>query len=554
MNTLTLENNRIAARTKYDPGLIVALKQVDPRARWESDRKAWTYPAEPYVAQSLMSLLGIDPLSLPEELRKLVPKQTVQHPEPNEDEIQELREMWPGTSTPYRHQLVGLHLLLKHDYFGLFWEMGCGKSAPTCARIALGLLGGQISRVLIICPKSALTVWPAELERHGSLPKSSCAIAMGDKEKRRKVFLSKTPIVVTNFEIVRMDEPAVQRGNFDLIVVDESHRIKTLNSETSKAVRRISRSASYRYALSGTPAPNSPIDVCGTLCYLDGGEQLGNSITAIRARFCVMGGFNAHQVVGYKNLIDLERITGSMSQRVTKEECLDLPPKIYETRHVELSREAKKIYGELKNEALAVIESARGSGTLTVQNILTESTRLLQVCGGFLPDDNGQTHELKNNHKMDCLKDLLGDLGQSQAIIWANFVTEVEAIAKVIDGSAAWTPEARSVVHHGRLDHKDRTRAIDLFKSGEVQFFISTPQSAREAITLVNASTVIYYSRGWNLLDWLQSQDRAHRIGQDKPVTIICLLATGTVDERIQEALEKKRTLQEIILGGGSVL
>ena len=467
-----------------------------------------------------------------------------------------LNPVWPSTTTPYSHQIDGLDLLLKNDRYALFWEMGCGKSAPVAARIAIGLERGEMSRVLIVCPKSALQVWPHELELHGGIDRKLIAVCAGSKEQRDAVYQNKSiKIVVTNFEMARIDESRMVGQKFDTVIVDECHRIKSIPSKTSKAVRRIARSAKRRYALSGTPAPNSPIDVCGTLIFLDDGKTLGTQyVTAIKAKYCVINPYVQGMIVGYRNLDDLERKTLSISQRLKKEDCLDLPPKIFESRSVELSSEQKRIYRELKQDAVARIDAARADNTLTVANILTESIRLLQVCGGFIPDDDGKVHALKNNPKLTALRDLLEDIGKEQAIIWANFVAEVNAIATEIDGSAEWTPEARCVVHHGGLTTANRTRAIDLFKAGETQFLISTPQSLREAVTLTNASTVIYYSRGWNLLDWSQSQDRAHRIGQEKPVTIISLVATGTVDERIGQALEKKHSLQELIMGGGNLL
>lgn len=553
-SSIALEGNRLAVRTPYNPGIVAEFKRVDPRARWDADRKAWLFPPEPMATRSLLSLLGMSREQLAPEVRSILGSETVERPSLDPSRRGELAGAWPSETKPYDHQILGLDLLLKNDRYALFWEMGCGKSAPTSVRVALGLKRGEMKKVLIVCPKSALQVWPHELALHGGIDRSRVGVATGDRFKRHTKYHT-FDIVVTNFEVARIDEAELCRAKFDTVIIDECHRIKSIPSKTSKAIRRIARSAPYRYALSGTPAPNSPIDVCGTLIFLDGGKALGTEyVTAIKARYCLTGGYNQYQVVGYKNLDELERITSTLSHRIKKEECLDLPAKIYESRSVELSAEQHRIYRELKKDAVARIDAARGEGTLTVANILTESMRLLQVCGGFVPDDDKKVHALKNNPKLDTLLDLLEDIGNVQAIIWANFVAEVNAIATKIDGSAEWTPEARCVVHHGGLSTANRTRAIDLFKAGDVQFLISTPQSLREAVTLTNASTVVYYSRGWNLLDWSQSQDRAHRIGQDKPVTIISLVATGTVDERISEALEKKLSLQELVVGGGNLL
>lgn len=549
--TIEVQDNLLTVRTRYDRNLVAEMARIHPESFFDYDKRAWIYPATPEIACRVQNLLGLPADSLPPELRsKHVETTTV-----DESRLESLRAAWPGSSKPYRHQLVGLALLLDNKEYALFWEMGCGKSAPVAVRIAIGLGAQAWSRVLIVCPKSALQVWPHELERHGGIDRRKVEIVRGPKDLRQVAYRSKASVLVINYEVARMDRDIISKLCWcDCVVLDESHRIKTLNAATSKAVRKISRTASCRIALTGTPAPNSPIDVCGTLAFLNARILGTESITAIRRRYCVMGGFNQYQVVGYRALDDLERRTASVSQRLRKDDCLDLPPKIFEERTVELSREQKRLYRELKDDAVTRIESARGNGLLTVANILTESMRLLQVVGGFLPDDTGKLHPLGINPKLDTLKDILEDLGDGQAIIWANFVAEVHAIASEIDGKQAYTPEGRCAVHHGSLSTKERESAIESFKSGHYQFLVSTPQSAREALTLTNASTVIYYSRGWNLLDWSQSQDRAHRIGQTRPVTIVSLVARGTVDERIGLALEKKQSLQELIVGGGPLL
>lgn len=454
-------------------------------------------------------------------------------------------EAWQanGKTAPYAHQISGLALLQQHKAFALFWEMGCGKSAPVCVRIAMGFAENQFSRVLIVCPKNALDVWPHELATHAGI--DSVVVVSGSQQRRQRAYKSSAKIFVVGFETARADVDTLLSMDFGAVVVDEAHRIKTVTAKTSRAVRRIGAKASYRYALTGTPAPNSPIDVCGILAFLDPAILGTESITALRARYCVeIQRDRFRQIVGHKNLDDLAARTATVSHRITKKECLDLPPKIFETRAVTMTTEQARIYRDVKNEAVALFNE----GVLSVANILAESLRLLQIVGGFICDNEGVQYAIPDNPKITMLVDLVSDLDPSEpVIVWCSFVAEVQAVAEALSGFGD------VVLHYGEISHEARRENIERFRNGDARFFVATPQSAREAITLTNCATMIYYSRTYNLLDWSQSQDRSHRIGQDRPLTIVSLVCHGTIDDRVAKALERKESVQEIIARGGDV-
>lgn len=470
---------------------------------------------------------------------------------------------------PYRYQLRGLAELVKHPRWLLGWECGLGKSLVVAERLRLGFERGHFSgRVLIVCPKSVLAVWPEQLQQHAGL---GCLVLTGDARQRAGVLesaaSSRNAIVVTNYEVAWREVDRLAKLRPDVVVADESHRIKNSRSLTARAVRRLGRQARFRWALSGTPTPNGPLDIHGTLAFLDPKLCGGESFCAFRARYAITRGDmlrreieqakqrgidrgdlkrllasgTARIVLDYQNLDELERIVSSVSSRLRKVDALDLPEKTFVERRVPLSASASRVYRDIRRDALALLESKQGAGTLSVPHILTQAMRLLQVAGGFVPDDEGRMHALEPNAKLNLLADVLEDI-DGQVVIWAGFVAEARAIWGLLGESA--------VAHEGSLSFERRLDALRAFKSGEARYLIATPQSAREGLTLTEASTAVFYSRTYNLLDWLQAQDRVHRIGQRWPVTIISLIAEGTVDENVARALSRKADLQELVLSG----
>lgn len=450
----------------------------------------------------------------------------------------------PFGTRPFAHQIDGVAQLVEHAAWLLAWDMGLGKTAVVAYRLAIGYRNQHFAGpVLIVCPKSVLTVWPAELARHANL---DCVVLAGDKAERAAILrrVTSESIVITNYEQCRLERDALAKLGFDVVVCDESHRIKSSRTQTNKAIRKIAKKSRMRWALSGTPAPNGPLDIFGTLAFIDA-RVCGDNWYSFRARYGVCGGYANKQIVAYQNLDELEQKVATRSSRLLKEQALDLPEKVFVTRPCALSTPARKIYDALRKESLAKLESARGQGVLTIANVLTESLRLLQVAGGFVSDDDGTLHAIEPNTKLDLLADLIEDIGQQQVVIWAGFVAEVKAIARLLTGA---------VVHHGGLSLDERRESLAAFKSGSAQYFVATPQSAREGLTLTEASLTIFYSRTYNLLDWSQAQDRLHRIGQQNRVTILSLTAERTIDEKVAKALEKKASLQELILSGAASL
>ena len=254
-----------------------------------------------------------------------------------------------------------------------------------------------------------------------------------------------------------------------------------------------------------------------------------------------IAGRSIQVVSGFKNLSELSEQLKTFSYRVLKEDCLDLPEKIYMKREIELSPEQKKVYKQMKEEALATLHGKQ----ITTMTVLTQLMRLQQItCGHFVADD-GTTQEIKSN-RLNELMDILDEV-EGKAIIWAHWQKDIQVI------KAALVKEygPRSVVdYYGLTPQDQRDNNREAFQNdSKVRFFVGTPQTGGYGLTLTAANTVIYYSNGYDLEKRIQSEDRAHRIGQKKSVTYIDILAEETVDSKIVKSLRKKINIASKVLG-----
>jgi len=254
------------------------------------------------------------------------------------------------------------------------------------------------------------------------------------------------------------------------------------------------------------------------------------------------GGRSVQLVTSYRRLDELATKLEKFSYRVLKEDCLDLPPKVFTTRIVELSDEQKEMYKTMKHAAIAEHQGK----IMSSMSALTTLLRLHQItCGTFKADDDTITH-LKNNRiqaLMDCLEEVEG-----KVIIWATYR---EDIRKIVESLKKAYGEASTVEYHGGVDATLRQKNIALFqeKNGPARYFVGNAQTGGYGITLTAANTVIYFSNSYDLEKRLQSEDRAHRIGQTGSVTYVDLVAEKTIDERIIKSLKSKINIANEIMG-----
>ena len=298
--------------------------------------------------------------------------------------------------------------------------------------------------------------------------------------------------------------------------------------------------------MTGSPVTRNPLDLYSQCEFLDPKHLDFPSYYAFRNRYAEMktmflSGRSVQVVGGFRHLEELSESLKAFSYRILKENCLDLPSKVYMEREIQLTSEQERLYEQMRQEALATLNGK----TVTTMTALTQLMRLHQItCGHFAADD-GSIQEVKNNRLAELL-DVLDEI-EGKAIIWAHYQHDVKNIFKLLEDKYG----PGSVVHYyGKTLPEQRDYAIKNFKDNDkVRFFVGTPQTGGYGITLVQASTVIYYSNGYDLEKRMQSEDRAHRIGQKKKVTYIDFIAPNTIDEKIRKALRKKINIASKVMG-----
>ena len=333
-----------------------------------------------------------------------------------------------------------------------------------------------------------------------------------------------------------------------LIGIDESTTIKNPTAKRTKNILTIGDLAKYRRILTGSPVTKSPLDLYSQCDFLDPNHLGHQSYYSFRSRYAHMvdrnfGGRRVQIVGSYRRLGELSDLLDAFSYRVLKEDCLDLPEKVFTKRFVELSKEQDKAYRQMKEMALAMLDDGKLMSTV---NVMTQLMRLHQItCGHFKADDGTITH-LKNN-RIDTLMELL-DETDGKVIIWANYVEDIKSIVQSLKKAYG---DASTVEYHGSVDPRVRQENIALFheKNGPTRYFVGNAQTGGYGITLTAANTVVYYSNSYDLEKRLQSEDRAHRIGQTGSVTYVDLIAEKTIDERIVKSLRDKIDIANEIMG-----
>lgn len=465
---------------------------------------------------------------------------------------------------PYQHQHDVLMLSWDKESWAYFMEMGTGKSKVCIDNAAMLRECDEIDTFIVVAPKGVYRNW-ANLEIPAHMPDrvrddSLMAIWRPTPPRALKQDLLSFMEPAKNFRILVMNIEAlstvkgqkflvgVLKASQALLAVDESTAIKSPKASRTKALIKISELAKYKRILTGFPVTQSPMDLWAQCRFLDKTflGDCGDNYFQYQYRYAVMkkqsvGTHSFNRVVGYRNLEELSGFLKNFSSRVMKEECLDLPAKIYTQRSVTLSGDQARIYDELKKYALAHIEDEE---FMTANNVMTQLLRMQQVLSGHTKVDSGEMIEIKDNRLnelMDCLEEVEG-----KAIIWSRFRYDVKRITEAL--SKKYGPRS-TVNYFGDTSDEARSTAIENFQEGDARFFVGNPQTGGYGITLTAAQTVIYFANSFDLAIRMQSEDRAHRIGQTEHVNYIDLISEGTIDEQIVKALRNKMDIASVVMG-----
>lgn len=438
--------------------------------------------------------------------------------------------------------------------FGLLFEMGCGKTLTAIAIAGAGYQMGKVERLLIVAPTSVVAVWPKELQEYAKF-KYTCKTLLGEKKQRIKQIddLLKFPfkalkVAVINYESTWRPEILEKLKEFDadMVIADESQRIKTYDAAQSKAMYELGDQARYKLILSGTPVQTAAIDIWSQYRFLDK-TVFGDNFFKFRGRYAIMGGYGNKKIVGYKDLEGLIKKEHSIAFRVTKDEALDLPEQTFETRKIQFSQKEKNLYERIKKDSYAELD---GGGHITATTVLTRLLRLQQLAGGFLVQDDAQKPQLVSRAKLDALADIIEDyvIGSGKKlVIFARFIAEVKAIMELAD--KVLPKELKQVAIYGDIKKEDRGDIVKQFQEDpKTVLFIGQIDTAGTGITLTAADTCVYYSKNFNYATYSQSLSRIHRIGQRNCCTYIDLEIEGTIDELISKALSRKEDMAKTVV------
>jgi SNF2 family DNA or RNA helicase len=299
--------------------------------------------------------------------------------------------------------------------------------------------------------------------------------------------------------------------------------------------------------MTGSPVTKSPLDLYQQCAFLSEACLDSPSYYAFQARYAVtferrVATHSFKQIVGYRKLDELKEKLDRFSFRVKKEECLDLPDKLYVKREVDLTDEQVKAYNEMKTMALAQFNE----GLMSTVNALTQLMRLHQIVCGHVKLDSGAVLPLPNK-RIDELMSIVEET-DGKMIIWATYRHDIDAIKKALQTEYGMESVG---TYYGDTETDERQRVVAEFQNPEskLRFFVGNPSTGGYGLTLTAANVVVYYSNSFDLEKRLQSEDRAHRIGQTKNVTYIDLITPKTVDEKIVKALRDKINIATQVMG-----
>ena len=460
---------------------------------------------------------------------------------------------------PFEHQLKALEMSWDRKVFAYFMEMGTGKSKVLIDNISMLYDKGKINGALIIAPKGVYKNWFADQIPTHMADHIEKTVVLWESSKNKEAEYKKLFESSDNLQILIMNVEALstKKGKMfawkflnchtSMMAVDEATTIKNPGAQRTKNIIELGENVKYKRILTGSPVTKSPLDLFTQCYFLDPWLLDQQSYYAFRVRYAKMRSINVSGrqvqiVVGYRNLGELTEKIKNFSYRCLKDDCLDLPSKTYMKRIIELTDEQKKLYKQMKEKALAVLNGKM----VTSMTVITQMMRLHQITCGHFKSDDGDVQKVKSK-RLDELLNVLDEV-EGKAIIWAHYRHDIESIVEEVKKKHG---DDSILTYYGDTSTEDRQKAIEKIQdlSSPVRFLVGTPQTGGYGITLTAASTMIYYSNGYDLEKRQQSEARIDRIGQNKPMTYIDIIAEETIDEKIVEALRRKINLATEIMG-----
>ncbi len=512
-----------------------SIKEIDGRF-YDADEKCWVIP----LNSKNVATLGLLGATLDKELTEMAKTErgafvsVCTHPTPR------------VKAKLFRHQQdaydFALEIFKQGKAVALLADMGTGKSMMTIAITGTLEKECSVKKMLVLCPKSIVGVWEEEFRKFADY-KYALTVLDGTMEKKKAAFGfmngAALQVIVVNYESCWRLEKEITKWHPDLIVCDESSKIKTPSASQSKALHRLGRITKYNMILTGTPITGSPLDVFSQYKFLDD-SIFGSSFYLFRNRYAIMGGYQNRMIIGYRHLDELVEKVHSIAFRIKIEDAVDLPPFIDKTQIVPLEPKAQTTYRQIEKDCYAEL----ASGEVTARNVLTQLLRLAQCTGGFIRDDATGTAQQVSGAKLEALEEIVDTCiaEGKKVVVFARFVPEIEAIEKMLKDKGI----GYSLIYGAT---KDRAEQVSKFQTdADTKVFIGQLQTTGMGLTLTAASVAVFYSLDFSYANYEQSRARIHRIGQKMTCLYIHLVCKGTVDEKIMQALKHKGDIANLMV------
>ena len=521
-----------------------------PSARWDKRRAVWTYYSSPLAARRIARAAD----SLEEDLISNgqfsdmvsdfsnILESRVWKSQRGTNAVGEMLlqfNPFDTTTMPWNHQVCAHSFI--HGKAGalLAMEMGTGKTLVAIQRI----LDLKPKRTLVVAPLAVCEVWPDEWETHVGESEHQVAVLDAAGSAKRGVQLDHAEtmatarglplIVVVNYESFWRPSIAkrILASDFDLVIYDEAHKLKTPSGKASKFAARLAWMIQNRLGLTGTPLPNNPLDAFGLWRAIDP-SLFGTVFAKFRKQYARMGGFEGRQVVGWINQDKFKRLMDLLTYRVDID-VLDLPEATDTVRYLELPADAKETYHQLHKTFVADV----AGGMVTASNALARLMKLREVTCGFVIDDDGMTQYI-HNERQAALEGVLEEIKGEKVVVFCEFK---EDVCRIKDACIEMD------LAYGEVTGDQKDTVGGKIPDG-VDVLICNTKSGGLGLNLVAARYAIFYSVGFALSDHLQARRRVHRGGQTRTVTYVHLVAKGTVDEHVYKALRSKKEIIDEIL------
>jgi len=513
------------------------VKQM-PERKWDRKRGAWFAPFTETNAEYIRREFSIDETSPSASLKviELLSAKLARL---------ENKEPFPAwyefNKPPRKHQRKALDKAWSVTEFALFHSMRTGKTFTAVNLACARGQSGQINALLVICPTPIKSVWELQTKEHAPIATNVFILEAGAKQKKVDSFIADTSdsglkVLVVGIEALSQGGATGIAERFVLshkcmAVVDESSRIKNHDKARTEKAIAIGSLAKYRLILTGTSITQGIQDLYAQMKFL-GWKIIGHkSYFTFRNRYCIMGGFDARQIVGYLNVKELMELVAPYCDVVSMEDVVDLPPNIYQKRYISPSPAQKKAFNELRD--LFYTEHEDGE-VLETKTVLDRMTRYQQIAGGSFPFKTEDGYDAKpipgKNPKMEELKLLLDEI-QGKVIIWARFRPEILLISEFLQ----------------KIYGSESVNLIKFQETDGVRFFVSNQQTGGMGIELSAAQTSIYFSNSFSLEERIQSEARPHHVDMKDSCLYIDLILDHKVDKMIHVALEKKQEIASFV-------